>query len=68
VTKLNNRMNICSSSNYCIYFSGVDFNIQMYNALLKAKLENGQTFSPVDMLTEIEVTKQLVPNRVCISA
>jgi len=38
----------------------------MYNALLKAKLENGQSFSPVDMLTEIEVTKQLVPNRVSI--
>jgi len=42
----------------------VEFNIQLYNALLRVKLENGEAFAPVDILSDIEVQRQLVPNRV----
>jgi len=42
----------------------VEFNIQLYNALLRVKLENGEAFAPVEVLNDIEVQRQLVPNRV----
>ena len=44
--------------------SGTEMNIQLYNAMLRTKLENNQTFSPVEVLTDLENVKQLVPNKV----
>jgi len=44
--------------------AGVEYSIQLYNALLRVKLENGDAFSPVEVLDDIEVKKQLIPNRV----
>ena len=45
-------------------WAGTEFNIQLYNALLRVKLENGEAFVPAEVLNDIEVQKQLVPNRV----
>jgi len=42
----------------------VEFNIQLYNALLRVKLENGEAFAPAEALDDIEVQRQLIPNRV----
>jgi len=42
----------------------VEYNIQIYNALLRVKLENGQAFVPSEALNDIEMQRQLVPNRV----
>ena len=59
---------------YCIDFilnirewawAGVEHSIQLCNALLRVKLENGESFSPVEVLNDIEMQRQLVPNRVC---
>jgi len=44
----------------------VEFNIQLYNALLRVKLENGEGFAPAEVLNDIEMQRQLVPNRVCL--
>ena len=43
----------------------MEFNIQLYNALLRVKLENGDAFEPAEVLNDIEVKRQLLPNRVC---
>jgi len=45
-------------------WTGAEFNIQLYNALLRVKLENEAAFSPAEVLSDIEVQRQLVPNRV----
>jgi len=42
----------------------VEFNIQICNALLRVRLENGEDFSPTEALSDIEGQRQLVPNRV----
>lgn len=42
----------------------MELNIQLYNALLRVKLENGEAFDPASVLSEIETQKQLMPNRV----
>ena len=34
--------------------SGVEFNIQICNALLRVRLENGESFTPVEALSDIE--------------
>ena len=43
---------------------GVDVNIQVFNTMLRVRLENEQSFSPSQVLAEIETQRQLIPNRV----
>jgi len=43
---------------------GVPINVQMMNTVLKVKLENGQSFSPAEVLAEMENKRSLEPNRV----
>ena len=47
--------------------SGAEFNIQVCNALLRVKLENGEAFTPAEALSDIEGRRQLIPNRVGFS-
>lgn len=45
---------------------GAEVNVQVYNAMLRVKLENKQPFSPVEVLSELEMEKHLLPNRVSL--
>jgi len=51
-------------SEYVLACTGVEFNIQVCNALLRVKLENGEAFTPAEALSDIEQKRQLIPNRV----